>query len=175
MMYAYSSMECNRHNCHFRPFFALFPYYWPQKLKLGKMYKKPGYIILLYMCTINQDLCCMVLEIWSATDNFFILWAIFYPFTPLTAWKLKISKVKKKPGDIIILQKCTKNLDHRLYLSWDMAHDRCNCYFHFGQYFALLPPPPNSPKNENFKTMKKNTWRYHHFTIAPKIMIIYML
>ena len=37
MMYAYSDIECNRHNfCHFRTFFALLPHYWPQKLKLGK-------------------------------------------------------------------------------------------------------------------------------------------
>ena len=28
--------------------------------------------------------------------------------------------------------------------------------FHFGLFFALLPPPPrNSPKNQNFKKMKK--------------------
>ena len=27
--------------------------------------------------------------------------------------------------------------------------------FHFGKFFALLPP--NSPKNENFKKMKKTT------------------
>ena len=36
MMYAYSDMECHRHNCHFRPFFDLLPNYWPWKLKIGK-------------------------------------------------------------------------------------------------------------------------------------------
>ena len=52
--------------------------------------------------------------------------------------------------------------------------------FHFGSFFALLPPPPplpNSLKNQNFTKMKKtpgdifilhkcskkNNWRYHHF------------
>ena len=34
--------------------------------------------------------------------------------------------------------------------------------FHFGLFFALLPS--NSSKNKNFKTRKKNTWRYHQFT-----------
>ena len=34
-----------------------------------------------------------------------------------------------------------------------MAHGRCNCYFSFWAIFDLLPP--SSPKNENFKTMKK--------------------
>ena len=38
MMYAYSDMKCNRHFfCHFRPFFALLPHYWPQKFNLEKM------------------------------------------------------------------------------------------------------------------------------------------
>ena len=40
MIYAYSDMECDRHNCHFRPFFPLLPHYWPRKLKFGKNVKK---------------------------------------------------------------------------------------------------------------------------------------
>ena len=38
----------------------------------------------------------MVPEIWSATDRIFLSsWAIFCPFTPLTAQIMKISKMKK--------------------------------------------------------------------------------
>ena len=38
--------------------------------------------------------------------NYFSFWAIFCPFTALTARKIKIkTKIKKKPGDIIILHK----------------------------------------------------------------------
>ena len=172
-------MECDRHNCHFRSFFALLSQYWPQKSKFGKNVKKPGYIIILCMCTINQDH-----NMYGSWDmkcnrhNFLSSCTIFCPFTPLTAWKMKISKMKKKPGDII-LHKCTKNPDHRLYCSWDKKCDGCNCYFHFGLYFSLLlPPAPNSPKNENFKTTKKNIWRsskspqiLSFYTIVPKIMI----
>ena len=46
-------------------------------------------------------------------DWYFSSWAIFCPFTPLTAQKnqnLKKLK-KKKPGDIIILHMCTKNYE----------------------------------------------------------------
>ena len=76
---------------------------------------------------------------------------IFCPFTPPTAQKMKISKkMKKTPGDIIILHKCTKNHDHMLYCSWDMAHDGYNCCFSFWDIFC-----PNSPKIQNFKKMKK--------------------
>ena len=41
-----------------------------------------------------------------------------------------------------------------------MMHDGCNCYFSFWAIcfpFTLPPPPfPNSPKNENFKKIRKN-------------------
>ena len=48
----------------------------------------------------------MVFQIWSATDKTFCNFGSFlYPFTSLTAQKIKnLEKVKKNPGDIIILQ-----------------------------------------------------------------------
>ena len=48
--------------------------------------------------------------------NYFSLWGIFCPFTPLTAQKIKMKKkIKETPGDdIIILHKCTKHHDHTL-------------------------------------------------------------
>ena len=88
----------------------------------------------------------------------------FLSFYPLTAQKMKISKKKKKvPGDITILQKCIKNHDHMLYCSWDLACDKCNCYFSFWTIFCPLTPHKNS-KNENLKKNEKFFWRYNHFT-----------
>ena len=57
-------------------------------------------------------------ETWRVMDVI----VIFYfglSFTPLTVRKIKISKkkMKKIPGDIIILHKYTKNHDHMLYCS----------------------------------------------------------
>ena len=103
----------------------------------------------------------MIPKITNATDRFVLSsWAIFCPFTSLTAPKIKIStKMKKTPGDIIILHKSTKNHDHRLYCSWDMACDECNCYLSFWVTFCLFthhpPSHPNSQKNENSKKKKK--------------------
>ena len=57
--------------------------------------------------------------------------------------------MKKFVGDIIILHKCTKNRGHMLYCSRDTVGEECNCYFSLPFY------PTNSPKNENFKTIKK--------------------
>ena len=58
----------------------------------------------------------MFSEIWNMTDLFDI-WAIFFPFTPLTPKNHYFEKMKQKPGDIIILNKSTKNYDHMLYRS----------------------------------------------------------
>ena len=53
----------------------------------------------------------------DGSNFYFSFWTIFCPFTTLTAQKIEIKKKKKKktPGDIIILQMCTKNYDHMMY------------------------------------------------------------
>ena len=55
-MYAYSDMECDRHN--FLSFLAIFCSFTPiltPKIKIWKKCKTPGDIDLLQMRTINQD------------------------------------------------------------------------------------------------------------------------
>ena len=57
------------------------------------------------MCTKNHDymLHCS-LDMACNGYNYFSFWAIYCPFIPLTAQKMKISKKENKaPGDIIIL------------------------------------------------------------------------
>ena len=63
--------------------------------------------------------------------------------------------MKKTAGDVIILHKCTKNYDHKVYCSWDMAHDKFNCYFSF---WAILCPF-NPLTAQKFKISKK--WKKH--------------
>ena len=60
--------------------------------------------------------------------------------------------MKKKLGDII-LYKCTKNHDHMLYCSWDMAHDECN--FHFSFWAVFLPFYPLTASKIKIKKKKK--------------------
>ena len=80
----------------------------------------------------------MVPEMSTATDRFSLSsWAIFCPFTPLTAQKMKISQKMKAPGDINILHKCTKTHDHRLYCSWDMVLMVENYDYMFLQQFLF--------------------------------------
>ena len=88
---------------------------------------------------------------------------------------MKISKQwkkTKKTGHVINLHKCSKNYDHMVYCSWDMAHDRCNCYFSFWAIFCPFTAL-TCLKNENFKKNEKQKMEISSFyTCVPKIMII---
>ena len=95
----------------------------------------------------------------------------FLLFYPLTAQKIKIlKKWKKSHGDIIILHSFTKNYDHMLYCSWDMAHGRCNCYFSFWAVFCPLTPL-TAQKVKISKKWKKHLDISSFYTSVPKIMI----
>ena len=105
---------------------------------------------------------CKVPEIQSETNRIFCHFGPFFVFLPPK--KSKLLKNEKKPGDIIILHNCTKNHDHILYGSWDMARNICKCYFSFWVIFC----PFTSLTAWKIKIKKKNeenTWTYHHFTI----------
>ena len=105
---------------HFLPFD---PHLTTRKIKILKNENK-SLEILSFHTRVPQItiIWCMVPEIWSAKDR------IFSHFRPIFALKT--------PEDIIILHKSTKNRDHILYSSWDMAREGCNCYL-------LSPNSPN--------------------------------
>ena len=76
----------------------------------------------------------------------------------------------KKPEDIIILYKFTRNHDHMLYCSWDMACDRCNCYFSFWATFCPFIAL-TAQKTKVSKKLKNSLEISSFYTCAPKIMI----
>ena len=108
-----------------------------QKIKILKTAKKPGYIIILHKCTINDN--HMMYGSWDMKhdkQNFLSFWTVFFPlYSPNNPKNQNFQKLKKSPGDIIILHKCTKNHNHMLCCSWDMVHNRCN-YFSFWAIFC---------------------------------------
>ena len=108
---------------------------------------------------------CMVPEIWSATDRTFCNVGLFFVLWPNQQPKnLRFKKkMKKMPGDIIILHKCTKNHDPILYCSWGMARDRHNFYFSFWAIFCSFNPL-TTQKIKILKKWKRNAWRYYYFT-----------
>ena len=98
---------------------------------------------MMYGSWDHGDIISPYWDIKCHVQNLLSFWTIFSSFTPLTTQRIKILKTVKNaktPGDIIILNKCTKNHDHILYCSWDMARDRCHCYFWFWAIFAIFMP-----------------------------------
>ena len=56
IMYGSRHMECNRdHFCHFGPFLPFYHPNNPKNQNSEKMKKTPGDIIILHMCTINDN------------------------------------------------------------------------------------------------------------------------
>ena len=72
---------------------------------------------------------------------------------------------------ISLFYTCTKNLDDIIYSSWDIEHERLKLLFldHFLPFYPL--------KTQKIQILKKleNSWRYHHFTHVPKIIIIWCM
>ena len=110
---------------HFLP---LYPPNSPKKKNLQKMKQTSGDIIILHKRTKNYDQ--MMYSSWDMVGGRFncyiSFWAIFpLLYTPLKAKKNQnFEKMKKMPGDIIILDTYTKNYDQKMYSSWDMLCDR---------------------------------------------------
>ena len=94
-------------------------------IKISKKWKKtPGDVNILHKCTKNDDH-YTVPEIWHMTDViYFSFWAIFCPFTLNSRKNQNFKKMKKMPGDIIILYISTKNYDYMMHGSWDMVRYR---------------------------------------------------
>ena len=98
---------------HFLPFY--FPPNDPKYQNFEKMKKMAGDIILLYMCTINED--NIIYGSWNIrcdSQKFLTFWVIFCLFNPFTTWKIKILTLKKALGDII-LHIFTTNDNHMMY------------------------------------------------------------
>ena len=126
LIYGSWNIRCNRQK--FSTFSAIFCPFSPLtiwKIKILRLKKTPGDITILHICTINNN--HMMHGSWDMEHerhNFLSFWTIFCPFTPLPSsppqWtqKIKIMKNwrKKKPGDIIILHKCSKYHDHMQYI-----------------------------------------------------------
>ena len=135
----------------------------PKKSKLKKIKKTPGDIIILHTCTKNSDQ--MMYGSWDMVCdrcNHFSFWAIFCPFFPVTARKIKIKNMKKTPRYITILHMSTKNYDQMMYGSWDMACDRCN-------YFSSWVITPLTA--QKIKILKKMPEISSFYICVPKTMI----
>ena len=90
IMYGSWDMEHDGHN--FLSFWTIYPTNNP-KMKNFEKREKPGDIIILDMCMINDNQ--MVYGSWDMEgdgQNFLWFYTLFYTFTPLTTWKIKLLK-----------------------------------------------------------------------------------
>ena len=94
--------------------------------------------------------------------EFFVILERFLSFYPsLDPENQNFENMKKAPGDIIILHKCTINDNHIMYGPWDM---KCDWQNFLSFWTVFCPFTPLQPKKSKFWKTEKTTWRYHHFT-----------
>ena len=129
-------------------FFALLPIEQPRK---SKFWKNRNAWRCHHFTQVHHNDNHMMYGSCNMKHNrqFFVILDHFLHFNLTKNQKNKnFEKMKKKPGDTIILLKCIKNHDHILYCSWDIARDGRNCYFSSWTIFCPFTPI-SAQKNQN--------------------------
>ena len=130
MLYFPLDMAHNRFNCYFWSWAIVCPFAPLTARKINILEKWKNSWRYYYFKQVYQKLwsySITILEIWCVTDVIvnFHFGLFFCLFTLVTAQKNQnFKKMKKTPGDIIILHMCTKKYDEIKYSSWDMVRDR---------------------------------------------------
>ena len=114
---------------------------------------------------------CMAPNIWSVTDNCFVILDRFLSFySPNNPKNQNFEKLKRAPGDIIILHMCSINDTHMMYGSWDIERDR-QILLSFWTIFCLFTPL-TTQKVKILKQRKNCKEILSFYTSVQKIMII---
>ena len=91
----------------------------------------------------------MVPEIQGVKDRNFVILRHLCPSSPLTTQKVKILKLKKTTGDIVILHICTIN--DNLLMGYGVRQTEFSVILdRFSPFY-----PPMDPENQNSEKMKK--------------------
>ena len=103
----------------------------------------------------------------DACNCCFSFWTIFFPFTPLTAQKNKISKKwKKTPGDAIILHMCTTNYDKMMDVQFlRYGGSQVNGQEKWHTEVTYAPP-------KNFITLKYQVMIYYKNFMKSTLLVI---
>ena len=154
--------------CHFVIFccFAILDPNYPKNQNFEKLKKSPRDIIILHKCNKSNDpVLYYSLDMeHNGCNCYFSFWAIFWQFTSLTARKIKIKKNGKKAWRYHNFTQV-----YMLYCSWDMACDRCNCYFSFWVLFWPFTPLI-AQKTKMLKKWKKCLEISSFYICVSKIM-----
>ena len=173
----YCSWDIVHDGCNYFSFWATsFPFtsLIAQKMKISEKWKK--YLEKSLFYTSAPKLMIIgytILEIWQVTSVIFVFhFGLLLPFYLSNSPKIKISKKwKKKTWKYQnFTQVCQKSWLYAI-LSWDMMHDRCNCYFSFWAIFCPSKPL-TAPKIKISKKLKNYLEMSSFYTSVPKIMTI---
>ena len=140
---------------HSGPFFALLPPCGPRKSKFSKKWKKQLKILSFYKHKW-QSYDVWFLRYGVQWTEFFVILDHFLPFYPPNNPKNQnFEKMKKPPGDIIILHRCTINDNHMMYGSSGTKRDGQN-FLSFWTIFC-----PFTPSLTTWKTKILKKWKTH--------------
>ena len=103
---------------------------WKNLLEISSLYTCPPKITIIWCNSWDTE--------WDR-QNLLSFLAIVLPLSPLTTRKIKILKLKKIPGPIMILHNYTINDSHMTYGSWDMERSRQN-FLSFWTIFCPFNP-----------------------------------
>ena len=166
-MYGSCDMESNGHNI--LSFWAIFlPFYTPNWLENQNLEKT------LKTLEISCNTCVpylIVPEIWSTTDRIFLV--ILGHFLSYPSNNPENQNFEKMKNGGIILHKCSKNRDHMLYCSWDMAFDGCKFYFSFWAIF--YPFTPLTTRKIKVSKKQKKHLEISFYMFSQKIMITWCM
>ena len=142
--------------CHFGSFFVLLSSWQPEASKFWKHLKKKTnawrQIIILHLCTTNDN--HMMYGSWDI-NWIFGHFVLFFALLPSNKMKNQnFEKLKKTPGDIIILHMSTINENYMMCGSWDMECDR-QIFFSFWTIFWLFYTPIITQRIKILKNWKK--------------------
>ena len=107
------------------------------------MYKIPGDIILLHMCTINQDYTMYgSWDIKCKGQSLFVILGNFLPFDhPNNPKNQNFEKIKKNL-EILSFYTCVPQMTIIWCMVLEILRPTDRFFCHFGLFFTLLPPPP---------------------------------
>ena len=116
-----------------------------KKIKILKK-QKTSEILSFYTCAPQMMIIwCMIPEILSTIDRICCHFRLYFAFLPPNnPENQNFEKMKKNPGEIIILNMSTINENHMMY--------RQN-FFSFWAFY--MPLPSTNPENQNFEKIRK--------------------
>ena len=165
----HGSWDTKRNGQNFLSFWTCFYPFTPlktRKIKILKKWKTHPDVLSFYTNVPKfMIICYTVPEIWRVTDvivifQFGLLFALLPPWL---AWKMKISKKWKKHLETSSFYTSVPKIMIIYYTALEIwCVTDVIVIFHFGLFLPFYPP--NSPKNQNVKKMKKDACRYHNFT-----------